>query len=189
MQDVLVIRVADDAVLRLNSFARAVTGGAVVVEKRMRLREFARTDGELDDILGALEMEDGQRCRDDRDKYERNGKDGFDKCWVLEGPLYWSTRTYLISLLSLTIRIAVETFASAKISWENMMIGCTTSDCLYAEEALRNATNLAGDPNPMLQDFSKPCYYCIGRGGFGRSIAWHFAGIYEVSIPKRYKKP
>ena len=61
LQHVLVIRVTDDAVLRLDSFAGAVTRGAVIIEKRMRLREFAGTDGALDDVLRALEMEDGER--------------------------------------------------------------------------------------------------------------------------------
>ena len=75
-----VIRVADDAVLRLDPFAGRVSSGAVVIEKRMRLREFAGTDGEFDDVLGALEMEDGQRCRNDRDKAERNRQDGLAHC-------------------------------------------------------------------------------------------------------------
>ena len=70
-----VIRVTDDAALRLDPLHRRVTGGAVVSEESVRLRQLPGTDRVSRHDLHAREMQQGKRRRRDRDDNEGKRED------------------------------------------------------------------------------------------------------------------
>ncbi len=77
LKDGFVVGVADDAVLRFDAFHRCVAGGAVVFQKRVRLRQLAGNDH----VLPGGGRENRARCsfRDDERRTQRNRTRGARK--------------------------------------------------------------------------------------------------------------
>src|SRR6266545_6632105 len=80
LQQRLIVSVAHNAVLRLDSFDRCMTRGAVVSEKGVRLREFTGTNRKLGDNLRALEMRQRERGSRDGENDKRKIKDRLVHC-------------------------------------------------------------------------------------------------------------
>ena len=74
LEERCVVGVADDAVFRLHAFHRRMAGGAVVFEKRVRLRQLAGTDRALDRELRTRKVQEGKRRRRDSGNHEQKGE-------------------------------------------------------------------------------------------------------------------
>jgi hypothetical protein len=106
-----------------------------------------------------------------------------EKCVVFKLPAYWSRATYLLSLVSLTIRVAIRNKAKANEPWTKVMarqsVVLSSYDAVYANAALSKVKTIAAWPKGKIDemDFEKKNVQvnpsrALGFGSYGIYECW-----------------